>query len=190
MSDSARSKLVGYLKKNGRWPCTGCVKIVSLSRNCKSQLKTFPKGTACGRDRLRAQHMKGMISGCCDSDKFLEAVTYLVNKKLSGALPPSLAPFISSAPLMGLVKPKGDIRPIAVGEIWRRLTSKCANSFIKSKAVGYLSPLQVGVGVLGGAEAVVHAAGRCYTKSQQWRAFNVEDRFLKCIQFDIEVGGF
>ncbi len=52
----------------------------------------------------------------------------LVNLYLSGKVQALLAPFIASAPLTALRKNNGGVRPIAVGEVWRRLVSKCANS--------------------------------------------------------------
>ena len=51
----------------------------------------------------------------------------------------------------------GGHRPIAVGEVIRRLVSKCLSRAVQSDALSLLSPLQVGVGVRGGCEAIVHA---------------------------------
>ena len=48
------------------------------------------------------------------------------------------------------------MRPIAVGEVLRRLVSKCAMASVKQKAINQLSPLQLGVGVKGVCETVVH----------------------------------
>ena len=54
-------------------------------------------------------------------------------------------------------KRSGDLRPIAVGEVLRRLTSKCVARAVRAEALGILSPLQVGVGIPAGCEAIVHA---------------------------------
>jgi hypothetical protein len=58
---------------------------------------------------------------------------------------------------VALRKPNGSIRPIAVGEIWRRLTSKVAAKWGIAEAGAFLAPLQVGVGTPGGAEGEIHA---------------------------------
>ncbi len=50
------------------------------------------------------------------------------------------------------------VRPIAVGETLRRLTSKVTMGPIKERAATILAPVQFGVAVAGGAEAIVHAA--------------------------------
>ena len=49
------------------------------------------------------------------------------------------------------------VRPIAVGEVLRRLTSKSLSRAVQSDAFDVLTPLQVGVGVKAGCEAVVHS---------------------------------
>jgi hypothetical protein len=92
---------------------------------------------------------------------FLENLTELVNLFLSGKALPSFATFMSSASLVPLLKKDGhSIRPIAVGEILRRLVSKCCVRAVMLTAAQLLQPLQVGVGVPNGAEAVIHALNR------------------------------
>ena len=54
-------------------------------------------------------------------------------------------------------KKSGGLRPIAVGEVLRRLTSKCLSHAVLDDALQSLVPLQVGVGVRGGCEAIVHS---------------------------------
>ena len=122
-------------------------------------LSSFKKGTGCGTSGLRAEHLKDALRTPIESvnESSLSAITTMVNLFLSGKCPTSLAPFIAGAPLLALKKRSGGIRPIAVGEIWRRLTSKSAVSAVRHKAATLLAPLQVGVGISGGAEAVIHA---------------------------------
>ena len=59
---------------------------------------------------------------------------------------------------MALRKPNGTLRPIAVGEIIRRLTSKVAVELIAERARVLLEPLQLGVKTPNGCEAIVHTA--------------------------------
>jgi hypothetical protein len=119
----------------------------------RKQISTFRKGTA---DGLRAQHLTDALSVSTQDETLIEAITALVNLNLSGKVQAFLAPFIASAPLTALRKNNGGVRPIAIGEVWRRLVSKCANSLVSSTAASLMSPLQVGVSVQNGAEAIVH----------------------------------
>jgi len=56
-----------------------------------------------------------------------------------------------------LIKNGSGVRPIAVGEVLRCLNSKLASSAVGHIAVEHLSPLQVGVGIKIGTEAIIHA---------------------------------
>lgn len=90
------------------------------------------------------------------AQRALEAMTRLVNVMAAGKLPTALAPFIGSAPLVPLQKVNGGIRPIAVGETWRRLTSKYAAAAVTQSVSARLDPLQLGVGIPNGTEAIIH----------------------------------
>ena len=54
-------------------------------------------------------------------------------------------------------KKDNSIRPIAIGNLLRRVVSKCFNNALAQKAADLLAPNQLGVGVRGGAEAIAHA---------------------------------
>ena len=65
-----------------------------------------------------------------------------------------------SGTLVPIPKKDGGIRPVVVGEVFRRLVSKICVAFIRSDVLEYFQPLQLGVGLSGGAEAVLHACNR------------------------------
>ncbi|GJR17450.1 putative reverse transcriptase domain-containing protein [Tanacetum coccineum] len=127
-----------------------------------SCIKSFPKGTSCGRDGLRAQHILDALcgEGSATATDLLKVITSVVNLWLAGRCPPILAEFVASAPLTPLLKPDNGIRPIAVGTIWRRLVSKVAMKGVGKEMSKYLSDFQFGVGVSGGAEAILHSVNR------------------------------
>ncbi|PWA50977.1 hypothetical protein CTI12_AA467910 [Artemisia annua] len=125
-------------------------------------VKSFPKGTSCGKDGLRAQHILDALSGkgASTASGLLAAITEVVNLWLGGFCPRVLAEFIASAPLTPLLKPDNGIRPIAVGAIWRRLVSKVAMHKFGKEMASHLGDYQFGVGVPNGAEAILHSANR------------------------------
>ncbi|GJR00232.1 hypothetical protein Tco_0523216 [Tanacetum coccineum] len=126
------------------------------------RIKSFPRGTSCGRDGLRAQHLMDYLSGAAVaiSDELASSITQVVNLFLAGNYPMMLGEYIASAPFTPLVKPGGGIRPIAVGTVWRRLVSKVSAIMIGHSLDGYLDGLQFGVGVSGGSEAIFHYVNR------------------------------
>ncbi|GJR29728.1 hypothetical protein Tco_1105960 [Tanacetum coccineum] len=123
-------------------------------------IQSFPKGTSCGRDGLRAQHI---LDALCIVG-LLKAISVVVNLLLEGRCPKILAEFVASAPLTLLLKPDNGIRPIVVGAICRRLVSKVAMRGVRKEMSKYLGDFQFGVGVLSRVEAVLHGANRFLNK--------------------------
>ncbi len=65
-----------------------------------------------------------------------------------------------------------------MGEVLRRLVSKCLAAHTRQTAVSILSPLQLGVGVIkGGCEAIVHAVDQVLSPS------TVNDRWTLLLDF-------
>ena len=122
-------------------------------------LRTFPAGSSGGPDGLTAQHLRDLLSGAPDQ-VFVSALTDFVNILLTGELPVSVREILFGGRLVALQKKDGGIRPIAVGYTLRRLAAKCANAYVIKRRSDELKPIQVGVGVDGGAEAAVHATRR------------------------------
>ena len=88
------------------------------------------------------------------------ALSNVVRLLSNGCAPPEVAPHLCGATLLACQKKGGGLRPIAVGEVLRRLTFKCLSCSVREQAIQTLAPLQVGVGVKGGCEAIVHAVSR------------------------------
>ena len=74
-----------------------------------------------------------------------------------GGVPQEVVPHFCGARLHAAAKTEyGGIRSIAVGNILRHLVAKCCAGRLQSRAAALLSPHQLGVGVRGGCEAIVH----------------------------------
>jgi hypothetical protein len=79
-----------------------------------TQLRRFPKDSACADSGDGAQHHLDLIA--CGLP-YVEALTIYLNLLLGGKIPAEIAPYIGSAHLIPLLKADESIRPIAVGEI-------------------------------------------------------------------------
>jgi len=123
-------------------------------------VRSFPAGSAGGPDGLRPQHILHLISCPVQGRETLTALTGFINLLLKGKCHPAVRPILFGAKLLALQKKSGGLRPIAVGYTWRRIASKCANSFALTRLSSSLQPVQLGVGVHGGCEAAVHATRR------------------------------
>ncbi|GJW59182.1 putative reverse transcriptase domain-containing protein, partial [Tanacetum coccineum] len=80
-------------------------------------IKSFPRGTSCGRDGLRTQHLMDCLSGVivAISDELVSSITQVVNLFLDEKCSKTLGEYIASAPLTPLVKLGRGIRPIVFG---------------------------------------------------------------------------
>ncbi|GJY86972.1 hypothetical protein Tco_0500998 [Tanacetum coccineum] len=86
-------------------------------------IQSFPKGTSCGRDGLRAQHILDALcgEGSAIAVGLLKAISVVVNLLLEGRCPKVLAGLYDGhrAPHSRCYKTDNVIRPIAVVAIWK-----------------------------------------------------------------------
>ena len=110
----------------------------------------FSKGSGTGNSAFRAEFMKEALK--CGVDELEQDL--LVHFTFF-FVPESVIPFLCGAALCALLKKCGGIRPVAVGEFFRRLVSKIICKVERNNAAEFFMPLQVGVGVKGGSEIAV-----------------------------------
>ena len=82
--------------------------------------------SAPGPSGLRPSHVQEALT--CGAaglyEQFLDTITLFCNLAASGRLPGDFSQMLSAARLLPFAKKTGGVRPIAVGETLRRLTSK------------------------------------------------------------------
>ena len=159
----------------------------------RKAVKSFPNGSAPGLSGLRPSHLREAI-GCPSPDKANRMLASLfVNLLAAGQVPSFIIPHLCGATLLACKKKKGGHRPIAVGEVLRRLVSKCLTSLVRVPAFSVLARLQLGVSVRGGCEAIVHATSHLLSSlpdEQHWtlmldftNAFNNISREAMFVEF-------
>ena len=145
-----------------------------------SVLKNCPNGSSCGFNGWRFEHLKLLL----DSDYTTSHLHSLCNSYLSGSVPDVVATTLAGAKLIALQKNVNDVRPIAVGDSFRRLTAKLACHQLKKKISTFLAPHQYGVSTPGGAELMTHLIQASLEEHPEWiviktdakNAFNTVDR--------------
>lgn len=132
---------------------------------CKA-IRDFPLSSSGGVDGLRPRHLKDLISFSCgdSASHLINAIVSLTDLVKAGKIVKDIQPIFYGASLIAFDKKKIDVRPIAVGIVWRRLAGKIACFHIKNDLSEILCPIQLGFGVRGGAEALIHAV-RCFAKA-------------------------
>jgi hypothetical protein len=124
----------------------------------KQVLKRLPTGSAPGPSGWTYEHIRAVANV---TQQGLDAVLSFVNSVLAGDMPEWEK--LRACRLIPLRKKCNGVQPIAIGEVWARLVSRCAMA--ASPCIGsQLAPLQVGVGVKGGPQVLGHAGqGCCHT---------------------------
>ena len=113
---------------------------VDLIEQC---VRSFHRLSGGGPSGLRPIHLKNCLS-TEHRDEVLERCCALANIMSKGDAPESLAPFLAGATLTALPKKDNDVRPVAVGEVWRRLVAKCLCNSYKEQALFISSPYKLG----------------------------------------------
>ena len=140
-------------------------------------LSSFSRGSGAGPSGLRPQHLKdAMVPGL--RDELSRHMVEVVNLMARGQPPPQVQHWLCGASLAALPKASGDLRPVAVGETWRRLAGKALAHEVAPELRNYLEPVQLGVGTPGGCEAVVHVV-------RQWMARNSGDGRRVLVTLDL-----
>ena len=135
--------------------------------NLKAVLRSFPKLTSAGPSGLRIQHIID-ASEVPLQTPILQSLRAIINLLAAGRAPSEVSTFLAGGSLTALNKSKPgsplDVRPIAVGESLRRLTSKCLCAVVKGKAAEFFKPHQFGVACSNGAEKIAHGLRACVNK--------------------------
>jgi len=120
-----------------------------------SMLRSFSKDVGTDGTNFRVQHLLDANEAQLASP-FLPLLRNVINLLLSGKAALEAQLFVAGARLTALKKAGTDIRPIAAGNVFRRLASKCVCSVLQTKIRVKFGALQVGVACRGGAEQIVH----------------------------------
>jgi hypothetical protein len=131
-------------------PITDVPPLCITADTLTTVLGRFRRGTAPGLTGWTYEH----ILDATRRPSARRACFSFLNDMLAGRLPP--LPELLDSDGLPLTKPTGGVRLIAIGEAWLRLAALCA-VHVCSELGPSLAPLQVGVGIPGGAEGVGHA---------------------------------
>ena len=83
-----------------------------------------------------------------------------LNLLTSGKAPSTILPYLCGAALLVSRKKNRGLRPITVGEVLCRLVSKSLSTTTCHEVFNSLTPLQLGMSVKGGCEAIIHSVSQ------------------------------
>ncbi|MGH8465836.1 MAG: reverse transcriptase domain-containing protein [Pseudomonas sp.] len=149
-----------------------------------------PRGSAPGADDWRFEHLWDVLrvtSSAVDpaSTRLTDALLALVNQAQHGRLPRWCYTLLAGANLVALRKGLADVRPIAMGNMFRKLVSRCLLVHHQPLLDAHFMPTQFGVGARNGAETIVHATSTLMDAHPDWVFFqtdfaNAYNSILRC----------
>lgn len=149
-------------------------------------IRSFHRLSSGGPSAFRPGHLQEALKTEL-RDELLEHTTSLVRLLVRGDAPRELAPHLAGATLTALPKKDGGVRPVAVGETWRRLAAKCLCFEARESVANFFFPLQIGVAQPLGTEVGFRVARQwcqrnknnssaVFVKVDFANAFNTVDR--------------
>ena len=154
---------------------TSAVKLkVTQVEEVVEAIRDFPVSSSSGIDGLRPRHLKDLTSFTCgeSANKLLKAIASFSDLAKSGKICKDVLSVFYGASLLAFDKKKIDVRPIAVGITWRRVAGKIVCYHVRDELSKVLAPIQIGFGVKGGAEALIHAV-RCFATAGHEKAMAI-----------------
>ena len=143
--------------------------LVPAEINLMAILRSFPKLTAAGPSGLCIQHLIDAAEVPLQTP-ILHLLRAVINLLAAGKAPIEITAYLAGGNLTALNKSKPgcpfDVRPIAVGEVLRRLVGKCLCAAVKVRAQQFFHPFQFGVACPLGAEQMIHGLRDCI--EQHW----------------------
>ena len=154
-------------------PCDDSAGPITLERESfLKALKSTPRGSAPGPSGLRFEHLKV----CSEVRDLCDCLCGIVQKVAAGGPGPVVGRALASARLIALAKGGGDVRPIAVGEVLRRLVARSICIQERATMADIFSPVQYGVATPGGLDQVVHQIQAGLEAHSDWGVFKCDLR--------------
>ena len=162
--------------------------IVLTSEEIERALRRMDSGTSPGPDLLRVPHLSTILR--LDQTPLpglsgAETLCKVANRFIAGEFPDDVFQLFSAANLVAI--PKGQpvdpsvngspgpmkhsptnrtIRPLAIGNVIRRLVSIACLNRVKHEAATFLAPIQTCVGVASGTDMIVHEVRKCISEAE------------------------
>jgi hypothetical protein len=118
-------------------------------------LRAFPPASAAGLSGMTPGHLLQFATHTAAN--LAPAIARVVHLVANGEVPTAARPFVYGARLFALVKKDGGLRPIACGDVYRRLAGKWLARCVKTEIPADALPYQVGVGFPNGQDVAVQS---------------------------------
>ena len=140
----------------------------------KRALMCFNQNTSYGPSNLTVRHLRQLIP---TNESLLPALTTFINFLLSDKVPNDIKPYVFGARLIALGKENNDIRPIAVGNLERRIASKIISEHWRDPLLDTVQPCQIGIAQPSAMEYAVANTMLCKGEGDSVLLIDFENAF-------------
>lgn len=134
-------------------------------------VKALPRLSGAGPSGMCYEHIRAAVAG---NARVLPALVKLVNAALLGRFR-GRADMLLACRLVALPKQGGGVRPLALGEVCARIISICAVRLAR-RVPDALAPTQLGVGVPGAIESILHSVRSAVRQNPDWLVVTLDWR--------------
>ena len=132
----------------------------------EAALRTKGSSGPSGVDAVGVRRMVTCKSFKTSSVKLCDAVALLTRKLCTQYVDPISIEGLMACRLITLDKGDGSVRPIGVGEVFRRIIAKCVIQITKPDILDATGSLQVSAGQMFESEAAVHAMNSMFNADE------------------------
>ena len=133
-------------------PAAGDTGLILDQHTLMQAIRKAPRGSSAGPSGWRYEHLKCLIG----INETADLLSSACNSIAQGHLPEETIQLLSSSRLIALPKKSNDVRPIAIGEVFRRITAKTICMQKREDFSAFFAPIQNGVAIKGGSELLIH----------------------------------
>ena len=143
-------------------------------------IRKFPRAVAGGGSALSPAHLQDLVATEANNEEgsLVYALAAMLQRLVEDVQHPRIFEWLAGAPLTALIKEDRSVRPIAVGETYRRMISSIEMARYGKLAASTTRPAQMGVAVSCGIDTIAHA-----TRMLVVEHGHKEDRAIACIDF-------
>ncbi|CAI7846276.1 unnamed protein product [Closterium sp. NIES-53] len=150
-------------------------------------IHTAARASAAGPSGWVTEHLRDTF---LTEPSCLSHLLEVFNQWVAGQVPERARPWLATSNLVGLSKPNGDVRPVAIGEVLPRILARALCISLRPAMVSYFLPCnQLGAGTRGGAEILTHSFRSALATHPDWCALQIDvanafNSFHRHVMFD------
>ena len=149
-------------------------------------MRSLPRASGPGTTQWRFEHLQALYFHGCDREIY-DICMFII----AGRIPIGIRPWFAGARLVALCKdgrtqpPEGGVRPIACGEVLRRVCGRLVSTTMAQTFSAYfahppapgcrsVTPVQLGVAVPGGQDIMVHTVQALVELHPDWACASID----------------